>query len=377
MGNIDEERGKAGSLAALGMTTRKAKALLFSRSTITYRLATALMLTVLATTPFAKAVTPPLTLYTTNHPAMGTGFTLYLYSADPAAAAEISEEVFEEVDRIEQLLSNYRDSSELSRINQNAAASPVTTDPEMLDFLTQSEHWSRASDGAFDITVGRLMKAWGFYRHSGRIPPDAELQQLRAATGWEKVQLDSATRTVHFTSPGVELDPGGIGKGFAVDAAVRILRGHHVAAAMLSAGSSTLYALGAPPNLDGWRVVVPGPLPSHDNLSVITLRDTSLSSADCSEKNFTVAGHLYCHIMDPRTMRPVEGRIQVSIVDPSATASDALSNVIFVEPPEQSVETLKKYAPEARALIVSGDMDHPHCTIFHWGVSVDSARCPL
>src|SRR5580698_973415 len=189
------------------------------------KFATALMMAAFATTPVAKAVAPrPLTLYTSTHPAMGTEFTLYLYSADAAVAAETSEEVFEEVDRVGQLLSNYRDSSELSRINQNAAASPVTTDPEMLDFLTQSEHWSRASDGAFDITVGRLMKAWGFYRHSGHIPPDAELQQLRAATGWEKVQLDPAARTVRFTSPGVELDPGGIGKGFAVDAAVRILR---------------------------------------------------------------------------------------------------------------------------------------------------------
>lgn len=127
------------------------------------KFATALMMAAFATTPVAKAVAPrPLTLYTTTHPAMGTEFTLYLYSSDAAVAAETSEEVFDEVDRVEQLLSNYRDSSELSRINQNAAASLVTTDPEMLDFLTQSEHWSRVSDGAFDITVGRLMKAWGF-----------------------------------------------------------------------------------------------------------------------------------------------------------------------------------------------------------------------
>jgi FAD:protein FMN transferase len=341
-------------------------------------LAIAWLATTLSWTPLALAASPTEPrLFTTTHPAMGTEFTLYVYSTDPAVAATASEEVFEEIDRIEQLLSNYRDSSELSRINQHAGAGPVTTDPEMMDFLQQSEHWSQASNGAFDITVGRLMKAWGFFRYDGRIPMDAELEDLRAVTGWQKVKLDPAARTVQFTSPGIELDPGGIGKGFAVDAAVRILRADHITAAMLSAGSSTVYALGAPPHKTGWRIVVPGPLPSKKTLSVVTLRDTSLSSADCSQKNFTVAGHRYCHIMDPRTMRPIEDRIQVSVVAPSATVSDALSNVVFVETPEQSVATLKAFAPDAHTLIVSGGAEAARCTTFQWTSSVDRTHCVL
>ena len=316
-------------------------------------------------------------LYSFTHPAMATIFTLHLYSEDAGRAATVSDEVFDEVDRIEQLLSNYRESSELSRINRDAGAGLVTTDPEMMDFLAQSAHWSRASDGAFDITVGPLMKAWGFYRHQGVVPPPDELDRLRTVTGWQKVELDQAARTVRFAAPGVELDPGGIGKGFAVDAAVRLLRADGVRAALLSAGSSTLYGLGAPPGRRGWRVVVPGPLPSRQTLSVITLRNESLSSADCSQKNFVAEGHLYCHIMDPRTMRPVEGRIQVSVVHPSATASDALSNVVFVQTPEQSLRTLAAFAPEARALIVSGDAEHAACGVFRWGVPVDSAHCVM
>lgn len=323
-----------------------------------------------------------LKLFTFTHPAMATTFTLYLYLDEASHASSVSDDVFDEIDRIEQLLSNYRESSELSRINRDAAAAPVTTDPEMMDFLTQAEHWSRASDGAFDMTVGRLMKAWGFYRHQGAVPPDDELEQLRAVTGWQKVQLDREARTVRFTARGVELDPGGIGKGFAVDAAVRILREDGVPAALISAGSSTLYGLGAPPGRRGWRVVVPGPLPSKRTLSVITLHNESLSSADCSQKNFVVNGHLYCHIMDPRTMRPVEGRIQVSVIDPSATASDALSNVVFVEPPEQSLRTLAASAPESRALIVSsvqasGDQSHAACTVYGWVAKIDGAHCAV
>ena len=317
------------------------------------------------------------TLYTFTHPAMATTFTLYLYSNHADRAAEVSTEVFDEIDRIEQLLSNYRESSELSRINQNAAAGPVTVDAEMMDFLAQAQHWSQVSDGAFDLTVGRLMKVWGFYRHQGHVPPAAEIASIHAVTGWRNVELDPAERTVHLAATGVELDPGGIGKGFAVDAAVRILHADQVSAALLSAGSSTLYALGAPPHRSGWRIVVPGPLPSPTTLSTITLRDESLSSADCSQKNFVADGHLYCHIMDPHAMRPVEGRIQVSIVDPSATASDALSNVLFVESPEQSLRTLAAYAPKARALIVSGDAAHASCAVFRWGVPIDGRHCTL
>ena len=306
---------------------------------------------------------------------MGTDFTLFLYSHDAADADAEANDAFDEIDRLDQLLSNYRETSELSRINANAAEQTVTTDPEVIRFLRDAIHWSAASDGAFDITVGKLMKAWGFYRHAGRIPPEAEMANLRASTGWQMIQLDPAARTVHFTNPGVELDPGGIGKGFAVDAAIRILRDDGVTAAMLSAGTSTIYALGAPPHKSGWPVIIAGPLPSKAKLSVVLLRDTSLSSADCSQKNFVLDGHLYCHIMDPRTLRPVEGRLQVSIIHPSATASDALSNVLFVDNPEQSFQVLAKYAPDAHALVLSRKDEHVRCALFHWDSRVALPNC--
>jgi len=296
---------------------------------------------------------------------MGTTYSLLLYAEDDRSADRISADAWNEVDRIEELLSNYRESSELSRINLLAASGPVTTDPETFRFLQQAEHWSRASNGAFDMSVGKLMKAWGFFRSSGHVPGDEELQAVRLQTGWQKVQLDTAARSVRFLAPGVELDPGGIGKGFAVDAVVAILRREGVHAALISAGSSTLYGIGAPPGKRGWLVLVPDPIAGNRPLAKVLLRDESVSSANCTEKNFTLNGHLYCHIMDPATLRPVEGILRVSIVHPSATASDALSNVIFVRRPEESLRILKQSAPESRAIIVSGDADHPQCTSFH------------
>jgi thiamine biosynthesis lipoprotein len=269
-------------------------------------------------------------LFTRVHPAMGTDFTLYIYVPDAAAADREADRVFAIVDQLESLLSNYQPQSELSRINHEAAQHPVTTDPETFRFLKESLTWSARSDGAFDITVGKLMKAWGFFRNTGHIPTDAELARVREQTGWRRVVLDAGTRTVRFTAPGVELDPGGIGKGFAVDAAVEALRADGVHAALLSAGSSTIYALGSPPGAQGWKIKVPDPMHKGEAISTVMLRDTSLSTANCSERHFVVGGHQYCHIMDPRTLRPVEGRLQATVIAPSATDSDALSNVMFV-----------------------------------------------
>ena len=198
-------------------------------------------------------------LFTRVHPAMGTDFTLYIYVADGTAADREAERVFSIVDQLDALLSNYQPQSELSRINNEAASHAVTTDPETFRFLKESLGWSARSDGAFDITVGKLMKAWGFFRSTGHVPSDVELAKVRAETGWKRVVLDAGTRTVRFTTAGVELDPGGIGKGFAVDAAVDALRADGVKAALLSAGSSTIYGVGAPPDAHGWKVRVPDP----------------------------------------------------------------------------------------------------------------------
>ncbi len=314
--------------------------------------------------------------YTFRHPAMGTEFTLYLYADSEPQASAASTAVFDEVDRIEQQLSNYRASSELSRIDREAALHPVTTDPETFRFLAQSQSWSAASNGAFDITVGPLMQAWGFFAGHGKIPSDAELAQIRPAIGFRNLELDPVNRTVRFRVPGVDLDPGGIGKGFAVDAAVAILRQRGIRAALLSAGSSTLYGLGHPPGEPGWRVVIPNPTPNQPPISTAILRDTSLSSANCNEKHFMIDGHLFCHIMDPRTLHPVEGRVHVTIVDPSATASDALSNVLFVDTPKQSLGFLGRHRPAARAIVVSGTAAAPRCTVYRWRSSVDPQLCP-
>ncbi len=310
---------------------------------------------------------PPLQRFHQTHPAMGTIFTIDLNVPDQATAEQDMDLAFDEIDRLEALLSNYRPSSELSRISREAASAPVVTDPETFRFLDRSFYWSRVSDGAFDITVGPLLRAWGFFFHQGRIPSQTELNALRDKIGWRNVALDPETRTVSFTNhQPMELDPGSIGKGFAVDAVANLLRQQGVTSAFISAGGSTLYAIGAVPGTAGWPVDIPDPhrTPAKSPASIL-LNDTSLSTGACTEKFFIKDGHRYCHIFDPRTMRPVEGMLQTTVIDPSATDSDALSTVVFVLDPDASRKRLSPRGPTTQALIFSQRSSGP-CIAINW-----------
>jgi FAD:protein FMN transferase len=295
-----------------------------------------------AATVSAQSAKSSGTLYTESRPAMGTVFTIECYMPDADSADRIMDAAFEEIDRLEALLSNYQPSSELSRISREAGKGPVVTDPETFRFLTKSLYWSDRSHGAFDITVGPLLRAWGFKARNGHVPTQAEQKVLRNQVGWDKVQLDPVAHAVRFTTRNaMELDPGSIGKGFAVDSVVALLRESGVHAAFISAGGSTLYGLGTPPEKAGWPVEIPDPRTPGSVATTLLLHDMSLSTGACTEKFFVQNGHRYCHIFDPRTLMPVEGMLQSSVIAPSATDSDALSTVVFVLPPEQSSEVLR------------------------------------
>ncbi len=297
--------------------------------------------------------------------AMGTVFTIYLYARDGGQASASLEAAFEEIERLEEALSDYRATSELSRINRLAERQAVTTDPEVFALLQRSLAYSRRSAGAFDVTVGPLMRAWGFFRGEGRYPTDRELRRARESVGSEKVNLDPAARTVRFAAPGVELDLGAIGKGYAVDRAVKVLREAGVKAALVDAGSSTRYAINAPPGKSGWTVHVPMPADRSQTVSTVTLRNESLSTSGSYEKFFQLDGHRYCHVMDPRNGVPVQGVLQATLIAPDSTTTDALSNAMFVMGPEAGRKLLAT-VPGARGLWILGEPGSQRLVQWQW-----------
>jgi thiamine biosynthesis lipoprotein len=174
------------------------------------------------------------------------------------------------------------------------------------------------------------MRVWGFYKGSGRLPPGAEIAAALSKVGYGKIALDAGARTVRFAREGVELDPGGIGKGYAVDRMVDILRKDGVRSALVSASGSSIYALGTPPDETGWKVRIRDPKNEARTVTEATLRDESMSTSGNYEKFFLAGGKLYSHIMDPRTGYPAEGTLSASVIAPLTLDSEAWAKPFYI-----------------------------------------------
>lgn len=263
--------------------------------------------------------------------AMGSSFSLVLYGAERARLEAAADLAFREAHRLDAMLSNYRDESEWSHVNREAAAHPVDVTPELFSLLSSCLEYSRQSDGAFDITVGALMKVWGFYKGEGRMPRPADVTDALAKVGYRHVLLDPSARTVRFSRPGIELDPGGIGKGYAVDRIVDVLKRERVDVALVSAAGSSIYGLGAPPeDSRGWPITIRSPRDPNEEAATVFLRNMSLSTSGSYEKFFWAEGRTYSHIMDPRTGYPARGTSSVSVLAERTLDSEAWTKPFFI-----------------------------------------------
>ena len=269
-------------------------------------------------------------------------YTIEAHGRDADLLPRIVEEAFDEVDRIDRLMSHYKADSALSRLNRDAARHPVTVEPELFDFIAEALRYNRESGGAFDVTVGPLMKAWGFFRGEGRVPSEDELRLAVGYVGGAHVKLNPIARTITFDHSGVELDLGGIAKGYAVDRVATLLRRRQIASALISAGGSSVYGLDAPPGREGWDVAIQDPIDPRKVALTVRLKDRALSVAGSSEKSFEAGGVTYSHIMDPRSGRPVQGVLTVAVLTDSATTGDALDDAFFVLGAEGSRAYLRR-----------------------------------
>ncbi|MBM3745056.1 MAG: FAD:protein FMN transferase [Acidobacteria bacterium] len=262
---------------------------------------------------------------------MGTTYSLVLYGDNRDRLEAAAEAAFEEARRLDRLLSHYRAQSDVSEINRLAAQRPVKVTPEMFRLLEACLEYSRASEGAFDITVGPLIRLWGFFKGDGRVPGRAEVAPALANVGYRRLRLDAEARTVRFEHPGMALDLGGIGKGYAVDRMIETLRENGISQALLSAGGSSIYGLGSPgAETGGWPVKIRDPRNSSRTAEELRLKDASLSTSGSYEKFFVAEGRVYSHIMDPRTGYPAQGVLAVSVVAPRTIDSEAWTKPFFV-----------------------------------------------
>lgn len=287
---------------------------------------------------------------------MATRFELVLHGKDEAALRAAGEEALDEIARLEDELSYFRATSQIYRLNQEAAKRPVRVTPWLFRLLQQARRLTEESGGTFDITVAPLMRCWGFYARDGRVPEPDALAAARACVGMNLIELNEADSTVRFTREGIQLDLGSIGKGYAVECAGVLLREAGVTSALLHGGTSTVLAIGAPPDADGWKIGIEHPASeggatpnSPLPLATVRLRDESLSVSAVWGKSFTAADKSHGHVIDPRTGQPAQGALLAAVVLTSATESDALSTMLLTLGPG-GLESVLRLRPGMRAL---------------------------
>ncbi len=265
--------------------------------------------------------------------AMACDFQVYLNAERDSAATEQAMAALDLIEQLEDQLTVYRDHSEVSRINQTAAREPISVESRLFDLLQTAGQLFEATGGAYDITSGPLSKAWGFYRRQGRIPTADELSLARERTGGKFVQLDSQRQTIRFTQPGLEINLGSIGKGYALDRAAELLRSDGVTNFVLHGGNSSVIANGhnaSEQEHGGWLIGLRHPWQAEKRLGTFRLKDRCLGTSGSEAQFFLHDGKRYGHILDPRSGHPAEGVLTATVIAPSCALADALATAFYV-----------------------------------------------
>jgi thiamine biosynthesis lipoprotein len=268
--------------------------------------------------------------------AMGTMFDIVAYHAPREEGERAVARALDEVVRLDQVLSDFEPETDLSRLVREGRGKAVTVDRSLYEVIEQSLTFSRHSGGKFDVTIAPLLKVWKQARNEGRDPSAAEIAAAQRCVGYEKIELTPPDR-IQLKSDCVEIDLGAIGKGYAVDRAIAVLKTAGIRSALVNGGSSSIASIGSPPEREGWPVRLNAPVAGRQTL---LLRDTSLSTSEKSPSS---------DIIDPALGGPQASRLTVTVVAPSGTVSDALSTTLLLIPVAEGKKVLEHF-PEVSAL---------------------------
>jgi thiamine biosynthesis lipoprotein len=298
------------------------------------------------------AVQEEVALLRLGRQAMATRFEILLPYGTPHAV-ELGSAAFDLLDALEDQLTVFRATSEVSRINREALDGPVGVEERLFALLQLSARLTAQTGGAFDITAGALVKAWGFFRGPRRVPSEQELADVRARVGMQWVVLDPAARSVRFLRPGLEINLGSIGKGCALDRLAELLGGEAgLGAFLLHGGSSSVYARGSQgTDGRGWPVGIAHPWARGRRLAQVWLCDRALGTSAATFRHLVHEGRRLGHILDPRTGWPAEGVASATVLAPTAAEADALATAFYILGVEQARAYCEAH-PEVAAVLL-------------------------
>lgn len=309
---------------------------------------------------------PTVARYQGSRRSMGVTWSVSLFAADAAEATACVTAALDEVARLEGVLSDYLPASELCRLSRAApTAQPIPVGPDLWQVLVQAVAFRDCSGGAFDPTVGPLTTLWRQARRSGRLPTAGKLAAARQAVGPETLVLAESQRAVSLLRPGMRLDLGGIGMGYAIDRALAVLRERGITVAMVDA-SGDIGVIGCPPGTPGWRIELDplgrrGSQASGDEPTVLTLVDAAITTSGDAFQAVSIDGVRYSHIVDPRTGLGVVGPTGVTVIAPTATQADALATTLSVLGPQEGLPMVE-VTPGAAARFVRLEAGKPAVT---------------
>lgn len=292
---------------------------------------------------------------------MDTGVEIVLLADSPTEAGQISDQVFDEMERLESRFSRSLAGSEISSLNHQAGKGPVAVSPETIDLLEQARHYSDLSKGAFDPTIAPLLDRWGFPEGNYRVPADSEIKALLPLVDYTLVAIDRPRQQASLLAEGVCLDVGGIAKGYIIDRGVDRLRQAGVSHGFIDAGGDIGIA-GPRPGGEPWRIGIRHPRQEEKMLAVIPLSSGAIATSGDYERMFEQGGQRYHHILDPDTGYPANRLISATVIAPTATEADALSTAVFVLGPEQGLKLVESLSgveailvtPRLEVIISSG-----------------------
>ena len=284
---------------------------------------------------------------------MGTYGQVVLVTADSTADWPLARLAHAAFARVDSLMSNWTAVSEVARLNRLGASGPTTVHPEVAVVLDASLRLWRESDGAFDITVEPLVRLWGFLGGQKRVPSDREIAAVLPRVGAQRLDFDRASRTLRIAGDSVRIDLGGIAKGYAVDVAAESLKAHRVTDGLVDL-TGNMVAIGSAAGGTGWRIGIRDPRDRVRYFARLLLRDQAISTSGQYEQFVAANGKSYGHILDPRTGRPAEGLISVTVVAATALECDSWDTPLFVLGPAAARRKAKERDGIAVVLVVPG-----------------------
>jgi thiamine biosynthesis lipoprotein len=306
-------------------------------------------------------------------PHMGTLVRITLYARDEPEAARASGAAFERIAQLDAALSDYRDDSELTALSRRSGTGPVAVSDDLFRVLQAAQQIAKASDGAFDVTAGPLSVLWRQARRQGRVPDAERLAAARTHVGYDKLTLDATARTATLREAGMQIDLGGIAKGFAADEALKTLRSNGIRRALVAAGGD-IAAGAAPPGERGWHVAIGG-IEGAAAPGTLLLADRAVSTSGDAEQFVIVGSTRYSHIFDPRTGMALTGRRSVTVIARNGTLSDALATAVSVMGREPGLALIEA-TPGAAASVIYAAEDGRMQTYrsSRWGLFIRAAE---